>query len=310
MKTQTYTKINTLYKRYQNLKKVDLPKKEWVKFQNKIILGGFTEPYFDYLFNCEWDCFSKIDGTNSKIVYYPSTGLCFCGGKTDNAEIVGTGQKAYLDEIILRIKPILGEMFPPEMAKFTQVKNENNRVQYRWPDGGEKITEVTAEDIRDYGTMWAVDLEEVPIYIYGEFYGKKIQKGGNYDKEKNRFAVFDICQQGWWIPVSMLYDYCHKLGLDVVPRIGYMTLGDAEEMVKAGFKTRVENAANPDYLEEGIVARPVVPIMDPRGKRMIVKIKTCDYRELQQVIDEVGEESYEEFREWYLAHQEEIEASK
>jgi hypothetical protein len=309
-KTQTYTKINTLYKRFQNLKKVDLPKKEWIKFQNKIMMGSFTEPHFDLLFNCDWDCFSKIDGTNSKIVYYPSTGLCFCGGKTDNAEIVGTGQKAYLDAVIERIKPILGEMFPPEMAKFAPVMNENNKIQYRFPEGGEKIADITAEDIRDYGTMWAVDLEEVPIYIYGEFYGKKIQKGGNYDKEKNRFAVFDICQQGWYVPVSMLYDYCKKLDLEVVPYIGAMSLNDAEAMVEEGFKTRVKDAANPDYLEEGIVARPVVPIKDSRGKRIIVKIKTCDYQELKRTIDEVGDESYNEFYEWYLAHQEEIEASK
>lgn len=309
MKTQTYTKINTLYKRYQNLKKVDLPKKEWIKFQNKIILGGFTEPYFDYLFNCEWDCFSKIDGTNSKIVYYPSTGLCFCGGKTDNAEIVGTGQKAYLDEVIERIKPILGEMFPPEMAKFAPVMNDKNQIDAK-TYLGQGLVNATMTGTFDKTGQFIVTTEESPIYIYGEFYGKKIQKGGNYDKEKNRFSVFDICQQGWYVPVSMLYDYCHKLGLDVVPRIGYMTLREAEEMVMQGFKTRVENAANPDYLEEGIVARPVVPIKDPRGKRIIVKIKTCDYRELQQVINEVGEESYEEFREWYLVHQEEIEASK
>lgn len=309
MKTQTYTKINTLYQRFKNLKNVDLPKKEWLKFQNKIMKGWFTEPYFDYLFDLEWDCFSKIDGTNSKIVYYPSTGLCFCGGKTDNADIIGTGQKAYLDEIIERIKPILAEMFPPEMAKFTQVLNDKQQIQYRWPDGGEKIKEVTAEDIRDYGTMWAVDLEEVPIYIYGEFYGKKIQKGGNYDKDKNRFAVFDICQQGWYVPVYMLYDYCKKLDLEVVPYLGTMTLREAEEMVKKGFKTRVKDAANPDYLEEGIVARPIVPIKDPRGKRMIVKIKTCDYQELQRTIDEVGLESYNEFYDWYLEHQDEIEGS-
>lgn len=309
MKTQTYTKINTLYKRFQNLKKVDLPNKEWLKFQNKIMMGSFTEPYFDYLFNCEWDCFSKIDGTNSKIVYYPSTGLCFCGGKTDNAEIVGTGQKAYLDAVIERIKPILGEMFPPEMAKFAPVMNDKNQVEAK-TYLGQGLVNTTMTGTFDKADEFIVTTEEVPIYIYGEFYGKKIQKGGNYDKEKNRFAVFDICQQGWWVPISMLYDYCKKLGLDVVPRIGYMTLGEAEEMVKAGFKTRVENAANPDYLEEGIVARPVVPIKDPRGKRIIVKIKTCDYQELQRTIDEVGQESYEEFYSWYLAHQDEIEASK
>lgn len=310
MKTQTYTKINTLYKRYQNLKKVDLPKKEWIKFQNKIMLGNFTEDYFDYLFDCPWHCFSKIDGTNSKIVYLPSTGECFCGGKTDNADIIGTGQKAMLDEVIERIKPILAEMFPPESAKFTPVMNDKNQIAYsKYGYSNEKGEPLYFSAEPNAPGNYMVELEEVPVYIYGEFYGKKIQKGGNYDKEKNRFSVFDICQQGWYVPIDMLYDYCKKLGLDVVPYIGELSLADAEQMVMEGFKTRVKDAANPDYLEEGIVARPIVPIKDPRGKRMIVKIKTCDYQELQRTIDEVGMDSYKEFRRWYLEHQTEIENS-
>lgn len=42
MKTQTYTKIQTLYKRYV-LKGVDLPNKDWIVFQNKIILGRYSD---------------------------------------------------------------------------------------------------------------------------------------------------------------------------------------------------------------------------------------------------------------------------
>lgn len=72
IKTQTYTKINTLYRRYKNLGKVELPNKNWIKFQNKIIIGEFSDDYMDYIKDLEFDCFSKIDGTNSKIVYLPS----------------------------------------------------------------------------------------------------------------------------------------------------------------------------------------------------------------------------------------------
>jgi hypothetical protein len=97
----------------------------------------------------------------------------------------------------------------------------------------------------------------------------------------------------------MLYEYAEKLGLTVAPYIGQMTIPEAEEMVRKGFKTLVPNAANPDYPEEGIVARPVVPIKDPRGKRIIVKIKTCDYAELASSINLVGEEEYKKFDAWY-----------
>ena len=305
MKTQTYTKINTLYKRYQNLGKVDLPNKDWKVFQNKIILGDYSDDYMGYIKDLKFDCFSKIDGTNSKIVYFPSTGECFCGGKTDSADIVGTGQKAFLDAEIERIKPILAELFPPGSAKFTPMMNDKNQIiAEHLGVNGERFS--SSNGTFDDKGVFVVSAEEVPVYIYGEFFGKKIQAGGNYDKDKNRFSIFDICQQGWWVPIDMLHSYAERLGLDVVPYIGVMTIPEAEEMVKRGFKTLVPNVSNPDYLEEGIVARPVVPIKDPRGKRIIVKIKTCDYNDLQRAIEKVGEDEYRKFDAWYKENIENI----
>ena len=299
IKTQTYTKINTLYKRYQNLGKLDLPNKAWMAFQNKIILGEYSDDFMRYIKGLEYDCFSKIDGTNSKIVYFPSTGECFPGGKTDNADIVGTGQKAFLEKIIERIKPTLAELFPPESAKFAPVMNDKNQIQYFCPIIKNYIPVAGAPMGDVAASEYMVKLEEVPVYIYGEFFGKKIQAGGNYDKENNRFSIFDICVQGWYVPIDMLNEYAEKLGLTVAPYLGQMTIPQAEEMVRNGFKTRVPDAANPDYLEEGIVARPVVPIKDPRGKRIIVKIKTCDYVDLDNAIKKVGVEEYKKFDAWY-----------
>ncbi|MBP5722801.1 MAG: hypothetical protein J6X18_04415 [Bacteroidales bacterium] len=306
MKTQTYTKINTLYRRYMNLNKAQLPNPKWKVFQNKIIFGQFSDDYMEYIKGLKFDCFSKIDGTNSKIVYLPSTGECFCGGKTDNAEIVGTGQKAFLDEIIERIKPTLAKLFPPESAKFAPVMNDKKQSVYYSSIVNE--VGVMTDVVTPYcDGRYGVDLEEVPVYIYGEFFGKKIQAGGNYDKDKNRFSIFDICQQGWYVPIDMLNDYAQKLGLDVAPYLGQMTIREAELMVTDGFKTHVPGAANPDYIEEGIVARPVVPIKDPRGNRIIVKIKHCDYKELEAAINTVGREEYEKFNKWYIENQKEIE---
>ena len=298
-KFAVYTKINTLYKRYKNLNKVTLPNPAWKVFMNKIIIGNYSDDYMEYIKGLKFDCFSKIDGTNSKIVYFPSTGECFCGGKTDNAEIVGTGQKAMLDEIITRIKPTLAYLFPKESAKFVPVVNDKNQPIY-YEIAGDEIYVDRPIDKPVEANLMAVELEEVPVYIYGEFFGKKIQAGGNYDKDKNRFSIFDICVQGWWVPIDMLNDYAQKLGLEVAPYLGQMTIDEAEKMVMKGFKTHVPDAANPDYLEEGIVARPVVPIKDPRGKRIIVKIKTCDYNDLTNAINQVGEEEYKKFREWYF----------
>jgi len=310
MKTQTYTKINTLYKRYQGLGKVELPNKAWMIFQNKIIVGDYSDDFMGYIKDLKFDCFSKIDGTNSKIVYFPSTGECFCGGKTDNADIVGTGQKAFLDVEIERIKPILAELFPKESAKFTPKVNDKNQILlYDSTCGDPDPNPISINDYKEGCHYVSIVPEEVPVYIYGEFFGKKIQAGGNYDKDKNRFSIFDICMQGWWVPIDMLNDYAAKLGFTVAPYIGQMTIPEAEAMVAEGFKTRVPDVSNPDYLEEGIVARPVVPIKDPRGKRIIVKIKTCDYNDLKLAIDKVGLESYKEFRKWYIENKDMIEST-
>lgn len=308
-KTQTYTKINTLYKRYQNLGKVDLPNPVWKVFQNKIIYGQFSDDYMAYIKDLLFDCFSKIDGTNTKIVYYPSTGECFCSGKTDNADIIGTGQKAFIDAIIERIKPTLAQLFPAESAKFVPDVDKNGQPQYydlgikdyEYPCLGDPINKIM--NASEYG----VKMVEAPVYIYGEFYGKKIQAGGNYDKDNNRFSIFDICVQGWYIPIDMLNDYAQKLGLDVAPYLGQLSIDAAEILVRKGFKTKVHNVSNPDYLEEGIVARPIVPIKDPRGKRIIVKIKHCDYHDLDNAIAQVGYDEYVKFDNWYREHQNEIE---
>ena len=303
MKTQTYTKINTLYKRYKNLNKVELPNPAWKVFQNKIMIGNYSDDHMKYIKDLEFDCFSKIDGTNTKIVFYPSTGLCTYGGKTDNADL--KQHDKIMPRIIQRITPLLQTMFPPETAKFTPILNDKQQIQYFHEDGCEvrDIDNELKEGFRRFG----VELEESPIYIYGELYGPGVQKGGHYG-DTLRFAVFDICQQGWFLPIGMLIEMCNNLGLDMVPYIGKMKLWDAENMVVRGFKTLVENVKDPDYIEEGIVARPVVPIKDPRGKRIIVKIKYCDYHELNEAIKKVGNDEYMRFCEWYKENQEMIES--
>lgn len=301
---QTYTKINTLYKRYQ-FKGTDCPNQKWLKFKNKIILGDFSNIEAKYLFDNLWEAYSKIDGTNSKIAFFPSTGEIKIGGKSDNAESIH-GQFEMLQAIAERIKPQLCHMFPKESARFTPVKNkETNRVDYYYPEvmhipegclpvRGNKV------DVMEVGGNYITELEEVPIYIYGEYFGSGVQKGGGrYIQNGNGFAVFDICQQGWWLPKENRDALCKGLNLETVPYIGVMTLRDIEQLVMTGFTTKFERAADPTLIEEGIVARPVVPICDGRGNRIIVKVKYCDYIEYKRVRDEFTDREFEEFTEWY-----------
>lgn len=293
---ETYTKIDTIYKRYQFSGK-DCPNQKWLKFRNKIILGAFSNIEAKYLFDCMWEAYSKIDGTNSKIAFFPSTGEIKIGGKSDNAESIH-GQFEMLNKIASKIQPALVRMFPKETARFTPVKSkETNKPKY-WNIGEFKDENITVEP--NMTGRYECMLEEVPVYIYGEYFGKGVQKvGGRYVKDGNDFLVFDIRQQGWWLPRDKRNALCFELGLKSVPYLGYMTLRQIEEMVMNGFTTKYDNAADPTLIEEGIVARPVIPLCDGRGNRIIVKVKYCDYIEYKRVRDEFTDEEFKEFTEWY-----------
>lgn len=295
MGLQVYDKINTLYKRYQ-FKGDECPNQKWLKFRNKIILGEFSNIEAKYLFDNLWEAYSKIDGTNSKIAFYPSTGVIKVGGKSDNATSQH-GQFEMLQEISDRIHPMLHAMFPKETARFTQVKDkETNKIEYWDMADPLGITKINPSKDGQY----IVGLEEVPVYIYGEYFGTGVQKGGGrYIQNGNGFLVFDIRQQGWWLPKDMRDEMCKTLKLETVPYIGNMTLRDIEQMVMKGFKTKFDRAADPTLIEEGIVARPVIPMCDGRGNRIIVKVKYVDYIEYQRVREEFTDEEFEEFNTWY-----------
>jgi len=298
---ETYTKIDTMYKRYIFDGK-DCPNKDWLKFKNKIILGEFSNKEAEYLFNCPWEAYSKLDGTNSKIAFYPSSQRIAVGGKTDKASSQH-GQFEMLEEIGSRIKPQLCAMFPKETARFTPIKGSDNKVEF-WDIGDPLgITKVVPSKSGQY----IVGLEEVPIYIFGEYFGAGIQKcGSRYIQNGNGFRVFDIKQQGWWTPKDVRDSLCKGLGLDQVPFLGVMTLKDIEEKVRAGFTTQFENAADPTMLEEGIVARPTVPLCSSNGNRVIVKVKYCDYIEYDTVRKEFSDKEFEEFNTWYHENVEEL----
>lgn len=129
--------------------------------------------------------------------------------------------------------------------------------------------------------------EELPLMvrIYGEGYGAKIQKcGGSYIKNDCNFKVFDICVNGTWLDWEDVCDVCQKLNLDVVHYYGTMTLREAEAMVVKGFKSPI--AENKELEAEGLVLRPLIQLFNKRHERVMVKIKTCDYRKIGLTYDE------------------------
>lgn len=112
--------------------------------------------------------------------------------------------------------------------------------------------------------------------IYGEGYGAGIQKGGGDYTPEKKLIVFDVLVGGkWWLAHEDVCDVAQKLGLDVVPDFGEMTLEEATEIVRNGFKSRC--AVNAGKEAEGLVGRPLEALFDKKGARLIVKLKTKDF---------------------------------
>jgi hypothetical protein len=211
---------------------------------NKIIYGDWTRPEFEALKDLKWEATEKIDGTNM------SYQIVTKDGKTD-ISIAGKTPAANIPGHLLKA---MQEKLTPE--KIVEVFGKTN-------------PETSATEMHYL------------IEIFGEGYGVKIQKGGNYLKDRADFILFDVkitpTENGKpiWLTRSACEDIAQKLGIEIVPLIGYFTLDEAVEFVKKGFKSVI--AQNPDYDAEGLVLRAPCGLLTRMGERIITKIKHCDF---------------------------------
>lgn len=115
--------------------------------------------------------------------------------------------------------------------------------------------------------------EPVDVVLYGEGYGPGIQKGGGLYRADKAFILFDVLVAGqWWLGREAVEDIASKLGIDVVPYLGRMTLDQIVAHVREPFQSKLGTA-----IAEGIVARPIEPLFDKHRKRIIIKLKTKDF---------------------------------
>lgn len=114
--------------------------------------------------------------------------------------------------------------------------------------------------------------------LYGEGYGAGIQKGGNY-RDDLGFILFDVLvNEVAWLDDNQVSDTALRLGLERAPVIGLWSLADITRRIEEGITSAVAHAHGKQHQAEGIVARPVEPLYDRRGERLIVKLKTKDFR--------------------------------
>lgn len=109
------------------------------------------------------------------------------------------------------------------------------------------------------------------VILFGEGYGPKIQKGGLY-RDDVSFIMFDVMINGNYQPRASVEDIAKCFGVDVVPVIFVGTITEAVDYVKVKRVSTIGRAPM-----EGLVGVPLVELRDRGGKRVIVKIKACDF---------------------------------
>ncbi len=230
---ETYHKIQTLWKRYQ-----DGPNK------GKMIHNAWTTPELEYLAGNQWEFTEKVDGTNIRIGHYGMSNI--------------HGQHTF------------------------------NKIDLRGRSDSATIPVALLEYLKDTFTSGLfTDAGLDNVTLFGEGYGPKIQNGGNYRTDPS-FVLFDVKIDGWWLHRKDVNDIASKLGIDSVPIVGVGTLYDAIHLVSGwdyqdhgtGEMIHVPPMRSTwgDFEAEGIIARPVVPMFDRKGERIITKIKAVDFR--------------------------------
>lgn len=146
-----------------------------------------------------------------------------------------------------------------------------------------KLEEIfTVQKLRKVFPPECIEDMEVPyidLVLYGEGYGAKIQKGGGrYIKDGVSFILFDVRIDRWWLKRDAVEQIASELNIKVVPVIGYMTIPEAEEYVRKGFTSKI--AEDSTYEAEGLVLKTDLGLLDRSGQRLIAKIKTRDFQNI------------------------------
>jgi hypothetical protein len=210
----------------------------------QIMLGQYSQP--EFRMRAQWHVTEKMDGMNLRLhverVEPGEVNLTF-GGRTDRADLSAKHIQRLLKKVGL---------------SSVYHKVYERLVEYLHPD------------------KWA------PITFFGELIGPKIQEpmGSKYNTEG--FILFDV------------YDHYHHRFLDPdevyelsqwdnqirpAPGMGFYEIPQLVKLVREGFRSKI--APETGCLAEGVVCRLAPLVYHHRGKPIMFKLKTRDFKVLR-----------------------------
>lgn len=214
------------------------------KATNKLDFNLIRVPEWNYI--SEWFLTEKIDGTNIRVIVETS-GISI-KGRTDNAQVAGD-----LKENILK-------MFPSH----------------------EKVLEYFKKD-QTVDDDWSVT-------FYGEGYGPGIKgsESMNYrggPKGEKSFRCFDVLfNNKYWATMDGWLGITTSLHIPITPVLGKLNELPIGRDAAVSLMSRSLNSivakedSNTDIFSEGIVARPILPLFDRYGNRIIFKLTNREFK--------------------------------
>lgn len=114
------------------------------------------------------------------------------------------------------------------------------------------------------------------VLLFGEGIGPKIQSGGYYTKEP-KFVLFDVFCSGWWLDIMDVAEVANNLEIPFAPLCmpGGQTVGDIEAFVRSRPPSIYATAET--HIMEGVVARPIFPLLFRNKEPVVFKLKCRDF---------------------------------
>ena len=132
--------------------------------------------------------------------------------------------------------------------------------------------------------MLALGKEHKQVVLFGEVYGKNVQKGVRYGSpDKLAYRAFDLILDGKYVDYWVFRAKCQSYGVDVAPDLydGPFSLDKIRELSKG--KTVIGEGET--HIREGVVVKPLKERHDPKVGRVILKYVSDDYLTAKDIGD-------------------------